>query len=78
MTHCLVNHHITGHLVFVLVSTERVMMYLATDNPAICEIHAVIHFLHTQTFFIIVSFDNGSSEITFQIALVLSIVSFVI
>jgi hypothetical protein len=25
-THCLVNHHITGHLVFVLVSTERVMM----------------------------------------------------
>jgi hypothetical protein len=32
MTHCLVNHHITGHIVFVLVSTEYVMLCPATDN----------------------------------------------
>jgi hypothetical protein len=46
MTHCLINHHITGHLVFVLVSTEWIMMCPAIDNPASCEIHDVIHFLH--------------------------------
>jgi hypothetical protein len=26
MTHCLVNHHTRGHIVFVLVSTECVMV----------------------------------------------------
>jgi hypothetical protein len=40
MTHCLVNHHITGHLVFVFISTEFVMLCHATDN------RAVISFLH--------------------------------
>jgi hypothetical protein len=46
MAHCLVNCHITGHLVFVLVSTESVMMCPAIDNPASCEIRSVICFLH--------------------------------
>jgi hypothetical protein len=40
MTHCLVNHHITGHLAFVLVSTERVMMCPMIDNPTSCKIRA--------------------------------------
>jgi hypothetical protein len=48
MTHCLVNHHITGHLVFVLVSIAWDMTSPAIDNPATCEIRAVIHFLHTK------------------------------
>jgi hypothetical protein len=48
MTHCLVNSHITGHIVFVLVSTESVMMCLAVDNHASCEISAVIRFLHAK------------------------------
>jgi hypothetical protein len=46
MTHCLVNHRITGHLVFVLVSTEWVMMCPAIDKPASCEIRALVRFLH--------------------------------
>jgi hypothetical protein len=45
MTHCLVNHHVTGHLVFVLVSTEQVMMCPMIGNPTSCKIHAVICFL---------------------------------
>jgi hypothetical protein len=45
MTHYLVNHQITGLLVFVLVSTERVMICRTIDNHASCEIHA-ISFLH--------------------------------
>jgi hypothetical protein len=48
MAHCPVNHHITGQLVFVLVSTEWVMMCTAIDNPACCEIRTVIRFLHTR------------------------------
>jgi hypothetical protein len=48
MTHCLVNHHITGHLVFVLVSTEWVMMCPVIDNPTSCEICTVIHLLHAK------------------------------
>jgi hypothetical protein len=48
MTHCLVNHHITGHLVFVLVSAEWVMMCPVIDNPTSCEIRAVIHFLQAK------------------------------
>jgi hypothetical protein len=48
MTHCLVNHHINGHLVFVLVSTEWFMMCAAIDNPASCEIHAISCFLHAK------------------------------
>jgi hypothetical protein len=48
MTHCLVNHHITGHLGFVLVSTELVMMCPAIDNPASCKIQSVIRFLHAK------------------------------
>jgi hypothetical protein len=46
MTHCLVNHHITGHVMFVLVSVEWVMTCPATDNSASCEIRALIHFHH--------------------------------
>jgi hypothetical protein len=48
MTHCLVNHNITGHLVFVLVSTESVMMCSVIDNPARYEIRAAIGFLHAK------------------------------
>jgi hypothetical protein len=48
MTHCLVNHHISGYLVFVLVSTECVMMCPAVDNSARCDIRAVIRFSHTK------------------------------
>jgi hypothetical protein len=48
MTHWLVNHHITGHTVFVFISTEWVMMCPTIDNPASCEICAVIHFLHAK------------------------------
>jgi hypothetical protein len=40
MTHCLVNHHITGHLVFVVVSTESVIMCPVIDNPTSFEIRA--------------------------------------
>jgi hypothetical protein len=48
MTHCLVNHHVIGHLVFDLVSTEKVMLCPAIHNPASCEIHAVIRYLHAK------------------------------
>jgi hypothetical protein len=33
---------------FVLVSTEWLMMYPANDNLASCKIHAVIHFRHAK------------------------------
>jgi hypothetical protein len=48
MTHCLVNHHIIGNLVFVLVSTECVIMCPAIDKPASCETRAVIRFLYNR------------------------------
>jgi hypothetical protein len=48
MTNCRVNQHLTGHLVFVLVSTERATICPAIDNPANCEIRAVIGFLHAK------------------------------
>jgi hypothetical protein len=48
MTYCLVNHHRTGHLVFVLVSAEWVMICPAIDNYTSCEICAVICFLHVK------------------------------
>jgi hypothetical protein len=48
MTHCLVNHHITGHIVFVLVSIEWVLMCPTIDNPTSCEVRAVICFLHVK------------------------------
>jgi hypothetical protein len=48
MTHCLVNHHITDRLVFVFVSTERVMMCPAIDNPTSFKIRNVICSLHTK------------------------------
>jgi hypothetical protein len=48
MTHCFVNHHVTGHLVFVLVSAERVMMCPSIDNPTTCEICYAIRFLHAK------------------------------
>jgi hypothetical protein len=44
MTHCLVNHHITGHLVFVLVSAEGVMMCPVIDNLISRKIRNVIRF----------------------------------
>jgi hypothetical protein len=43
MTHCLLNHHITGHLVFVLFSTECIMMCPVIENAASCEIRAVTY-----------------------------------
>jgi hypothetical protein len=48
MTHYLVNHQITGHIMFVLVYTECGMMCPAIDNPTHCEIRAVIRFLHAR------------------------------
>jgi hypothetical protein len=48
MTHCPVNHHIIGHLVFVLVSTDWVMVCPAVDNPANWEIRAVIRSVHAK------------------------------
>jgi hypothetical protein len=48
VTHCLVSHHITGHLMFVLVSTEQVMMCPPFGNPVSCEISAVIRFLRAK------------------------------
>jgi hypothetical protein len=48
MSYCTVNLHITGHPIFVLVSTEQVMMCPAIDNSASCKIRSVIHFLHAE------------------------------
>jgi hypothetical protein len=48
MTRYLINHDITGHLVFVLVFAEWVMMCPAIDNPASCEIYTVIRFLQAK------------------------------
>jgi hypothetical protein len=48
MTHFHVYHNITGHLVFVLVSTEWVMMSRETNNSANSEICSVICFLHAK------------------------------
>jgi hypothetical protein len=48
MTHCLANHHTSGHLIFVLVSSEWVMMCPVIDNPVSCEIRSVIRFRHTK------------------------------
>jgi hypothetical protein len=48
-SHCLVNHHVTGCLVFVLVSTEWLMMCPAIDNPTSCEIRALIRFLRAKS-----------------------------
>jgi hypothetical protein len=45
VTHFLVNHHITGHLVFVLVSTGCVIMCPVSGKLASCKIRAVIRFL---------------------------------
>jgi hypothetical protein len=48
MIHPLVNYHITGHLVFVLVSTEGVMMCPTIDKSASFEVRAIIRFLHAK------------------------------
>jgi hypothetical protein len=32
MTHCLINNHIPGHIVFVLVSRKQIMMCPAKDK----------------------------------------------
>jgi hypothetical protein len=48
MAHCLENHHITGHLVFVLVSPECVIMCPMIGNPTRCEISTVIPFIHAK------------------------------
>jgi hypothetical protein len=48
MIYCPVNHHITCHLEHVLVSTVYVMMCPTIDNPASCEIRAVIRFLRAK------------------------------
>jgi hypothetical protein len=48
MIQCLVNHHIIGNLVFILVFIESDMLCPVTDNPISCEIHAIICFLHAK------------------------------
>jgi hypothetical protein len=48
MTHCLVNHHIIDHVVFVLVSREWVMVCPVIDILASCEIHMLNRFIHTK------------------------------
>jgi hypothetical protein len=48
MTHCLVNHHITGLIVFFLVSPEWVVICPVIDNPTSWEICTYIPFLHTK------------------------------
>jgi hypothetical protein len=47
MSPCLVNHHRTGHPVFV-VCTEQVVMCPVIHNPASFEVCTVIHFLHSE------------------------------
>jgi hypothetical protein len=47
---------------FVLVSTEWVMMCPAVDDPASCEIGAVNHFLHTKNMSAAVYGQNVMSE----------------
>jgi hypothetical protein len=42
------NPHITGHLVFILVSAEGVVMCPVSDKHISCETHALIHFLHVE------------------------------
>jgi hypothetical protein len=54
------DHHITGHLVFVLVSTEWVTLCPAVDYPASCEIRAVNHFLRAKTWALLKSIVNYS------------------
>jgi hypothetical protein len=44
MAQYLLNHYITDHLVFVIVSAERVMVCLPNGTPVSCEIRLVIHF----------------------------------
>jgi hypothetical protein len=48
MSRCIVNHQTTGHLVFVLISTEQVMICSAIDNPASFEICTVNCFLRSK------------------------------
>jgi hypothetical protein len=49
MPHCLVTHQITGHVVFVIVSTERGMTCSLIDNPASSKICIVNHFVCTKS-----------------------------
>jgi hypothetical protein len=44
MTHCLVNHYVTGRLLFAPL--YRVLISPAIHNSAICDIRVVIRFLH--------------------------------
>lgn len=44
----LCKHHIAGHLMYVLVPTELVMMYPVIDYPTSSKIHIVIYFLHSK------------------------------
>jgi hypothetical protein len=62
MAHCLVSHHITGNLVFVLVPVEPVMMCHATDNPTFCEIRTLIRFLDAK--------NMSAAEILLELCLV--------
>jgi hypothetical protein len=48
MIQCLVNHHITGHLIFILVLTECGIICRSIDNPASCKICNVVCFLRTE------------------------------
>jgi hypothetical protein len=46
MTYCLLNHYITGHLMFHLVSIGSFILFSAISNPASCDIRAFISYLH--------------------------------
>jgi hypothetical protein len=49
MTHCLVNHHIIGQLVFVLVSTMWVIMCPVVDDPVSCKFALLFPYFHAKT-----------------------------
>jgi hypothetical protein len=49
MTHYLLNYHINGHLVFVLVPTDLLMICPTIYNHVSCEIRVFIRFLHAES-----------------------------
>jgi hypothetical protein len=64
MNLCLIYHYITGHLVFVLVSTEGVMMCPMIYNLASCKVHAVIHLFFTLKVWVLLKFIVNYAWIT--------------
>ena len=66
MTHSLVNHHITGHLVFVLVSTGLVTKWPAIDSSASSEIRTIIRRFHAKGMSAAVYGQNVTREGTYD------------